>query len=189
LKKAVKMKKMMWYLAAVFCMVLMQTGCVDVEYIGQNFPPLPDTGSVMIFQAGDDIPAGEFQVIGKLKMNVPPGIDMVEVREKLAEEALKHGASAVRIVSIEKKLVNRYYGAERQESLSPMLVGRSAIGGRATQADGSSVEVNSFGQVVEPNRTYHERYEHVVKAQLMMPAKDYARAVELRRAAADKDEQ
>ena len=183
------MKKMMLYLAAVFCMVSVQTGCVNVEYIGQDFPPLPDTRSVMIFQAGDEIPPGEFQVIGKLKMNVPPGIDMVEVREKLAEEALKHGASAVRIISIEKKLVNRYYGAERQEALSPMVAGRSAIGGRATQPDGSPLEVNSFGEVVEPNRTYRERYEHVVKVQLMMPVKEYTRAVELRRAAAEKNEQ
>ena len=183
------MKKMMWYLAAVCCMLLAQTGCVNVEYIGQDFPPLPDTRSVMVFQAGDEIPSGEFQVIGKLKMAVPPGLDMVEVREKLAEEAMKHGASAVRIISIERKLVNRYYGAEQQESLSPMLAGRSTIGGRATQADGSPVEVNSFGEVVEPNRTYRKRYEHVVKAQLMMTAKEYARAVELRRAAAEKDVQ
>ena len=183
------MKKMMCYLAAVFCMVLVQTGCVNVEYIGQDFPPLPDSRSVMIFQENDEVPPGEFQVIGKLKMNVPPGIDMVEVREKLAGEALKHGASAVRIISIEKKLVNRYYGSERQEILSPMLSGRSSIGGRATQADGSSVEVNSFGEVVEPNRTYRLRYEHVVKVQLMMTAKEYARALELRRSAAEKDKQ
>ena len=172
------------YFAAICCMVF-AAGCIDVEYIGQDFPPLPETSPVLIFSADDEVPPGEFQVIGKLKMSVPPGIDMVEVREKISGEAREHGASAARIVSMEKKLVNRYYGASRQESVSPMLAGRSTVGVRAAQPDGSPTKINSFGEVVEPNRTYRERYMHVVKVQLLMPVKDHARAVELCRAAAE----
>ena len=182
------MKKFMLYLAAVICACAV-TGCVNVEYIGQNFPALPDSRSVLIFTEDNEVPAGEFKVIGKLKMTVPPGVDMVIVREKIAEEARERGASAARIVSVEKILVNRYYGAARQEAESPMLTSRSTVGPMATNPDGSPVEVNSFGEVVEPNRTYRERYEHVVKVQLLMSNQDYNHAVELRRRAAEQNEQ
>jgi hypothetical protein len=178
------MKKMLKYLAGMCCAVLALAGCVNVEYIGQDFPALPEEKNVMIFQEKDQLPPGEFQAIGKLKMVVPPGVDMVEVRELIAENARKHGASAARIVSVEKKLANRYYGARQEESLSPMLASRSTVGGMAAQPDGSPTEVNSFGDVVQPNRTYRERYEHLVKVQLLMPVQEYNRAVDLRRAAA-----
>ena len=182
------MKKFMLYMAAVICAGVM-TGCINVEYIGQDFPALPDNRSVLIFTADNEVPAGEFKVIGKMKMTVPPGVDMVIVREKIAEEARAHGASAARIVSAEQVLVNRYYGAARQEAESPMLTSRSTVGPMATNPDGSPVAVNSFGEVVEPNRTYRERYEHVVKVQLLMSNQDYNRAVELRRRAAEQKEQ
>ncbi len=183
------MKKLMVYLAAAFFAVLAQTGCMNVEYIGQDFPPLPENRPVMIFTADNEVPAGEFQVIGKLKMTVPPGMDMVLVREKIADEARAHGASAARIVSVKKVLVNRYYGAARQEASTPMLASRQTVGPRATQPDGSPTQVDSFGEIVEPNRVYKERYEHIVKVQLLMTVKDHARAVELRRQAAEQKEQ
>ena len=178
------MKNLGKYFAAICCMVF-AAGCIDVEYIGQDFPPLPETSPVLIFSADNEVPPGEFQVIGKLKMAVPSGIDMVEVREKIADEARAHGASAARIAEIKQKLVGVYYDAPLRESPSPMLAGRSTVGVRAAQPDGSPTKINSFGEVAEPNRPRQKRYMHVVKVQLLMPVKDHARAVELRRAAAE----
>lgn len=163
------------------------TGCIQVEYIGQNFPELPDSSAVMIFEDANTPPAGEFQAIGKAKLNIPPDVDMVSVREKITEIAREHGASAARIVSVEKRLVNRYYGAAREEAASSTLTDPAMMGPGARQPDGSLAQVNSFGEVVTPNRTYRARYEHVVKVQLLMPAKEYARLLELRRKAAEQE--
>lgn len=175
------MKKGMLYLAAVLCAAVL-TGCIGVEYIGQNFPELPESMPVMIFDAKNPVPPGEFQVIGKLKLTIPPGMDMVIVQEAIEENARERGASAARIVAVERIPVNGAYAAAGTEDDGPRMTT-----GRVMLPDGSAARVNSFGEPVVQNRVYQERFEHVVKVQLLLPVKDFNRAVALRRTAAEEE--
>ena len=175
-------KQLMIGLAAV----LVLAGCIDVDYVGQDFPPLPDNREVQFFDAKNPPPAGEYQSIGRVTLTVPGGYDNVLIREKLAETAREHGASAVRIVNIEQHQVNRYY-IDADESKSPMLSCARTAGMLPQRADGSPLEVDSFGEVVSPNRTYTKEYEQIVKALCLMKVQDHQRAVaERQRAAQEK---
>lgn len=163
--------------------VLTLTGCIDVDYVGQDFPPLPEKDAVQFFDEKNPVPAGGYQPIGHATLTVPSGYGNVEVREKMAEIAREHGASAVRIVSVKQRQVNRYYEREG-ESAAPALAGRDTVGAFARQPDGSATEVNSFGEVVSPNRSYSVHYERVVKIMLLLPEAAYQRAVAERKLAA-----
>ena len=176
-------EKFVWHLPAAAFLLTVLAGCIGVDYVGQDFPPLPEERQVQFFDEKAPLPAGEYQSIGRATLTVPRGYDNVLLREKLAEIAREHGASAVRIVSVERRLVNRYY-ADSDESDSPMLADRDTVGAMSRRADGSPAEVDSFGQVVNPNRTYHKEYEHIVKALFLMTVQDHRRAVEERRRAA-----
>ena len=172
-----------WVLPVVAVMSAMLTGCIDVEYVGQDFPPLPEERAVVFFDAKNPPPAGEYQSIGRATVTVPSGYDNVLVREKLSDVAREHGASAVQFMSVTKRLVNRYY-ADSDESDSPMLAGRDTVGVLSRRTDGSPAEVDSFGQVVEPNRKFSKEYERIVKVLFLMKVQDYRRASEGRRRAA-----
>jgi len=164
-------------------LLTMLAGCLSVDYVGQDFPPLPEGREVLFFDAKRQPPAGEYQAIGRGSLVVPRGYDGVEIREKFAEAAREHGASAVRIVSVERRQINRYY-AEGGESASPMLASSDTVGAFSLMADGSPAEVDSFGEVVSPNRTYSKEYEQFIKVLFLMKERDYRRAVEERRRAA-----
>lgn len=172
-----------WRLPAAAFLLTVLAGCVGVDYVGQDFPPLPEDRQVQFFDEKNPPPAGEYQSIGRGTLTAPRGYDGVMIREKLAEAAREHGASAVRIVSVERRLVNRYY-VDGNESDSPMLAGRETTGSLDRRADGSPTEVDSFGQVVNPNRSYKKEYESIVKALFLMTAQDHRRAVDERRRAA-----
>ena len=175
-----------WQLSAAALLLTVLAGCIGVDYVGQDFPPLPDEHQVQFFDGKNPPPAGEYQPIGRTTLTVPRGYDNVLIREKLAEVAREHGASAVKIVSVEQRLVNRYY-ADNDESDSPMLAGRDTTGALYRRDDGSPSEINSFGQVVDPNRTYRKEYERIVKALVLMTTQDHRRAVaERQRAAQEK---
>ncbi len=163
--------------------VLALAGCIDVDYVGQDFPPLPEKDAVQFFDEKNPVPAGEYQSIGRATLTVPSGYDNIEVREKMAEVAREHGASAVRIVSVEQRQVNRYY-EQQDESAAPALASRGTVGAFSRQPDGSATEVNSFGEVVTPNRRYSVHYERVVKIMLLLPDAAYRRAVTERKLAA-----
>ena len=168
-------------LAGLLAAVL--TGCIDVEYVGQDFPPLPEGTSILFFDAKNPVPAGQFQSIGRATLTVPSGYDNIEVREKIAATARAHGASAVRIVSEERRQVNRYYETSDEE-ISSSLSGARSGGDLGRLPDGTPTEVNSFGEVVAPNRTYRTQYERVIRILLLMKEQAYQRAVTERHLAA-----
>ena len=171
-----------WVLAVAAVLSAVLTGCISVDYVGQDFPPLPEGQQVMFFDAKNPPPAGEYQSIGRATVTVPNGYDSVAVREKLADTAREHGTSAVQIVSVTEHLINRYY-ADNEESAGPILAGRDTGGAFSRRVDGTPAEVDSFGQVVDPNRHYKKEYERIVKVLFLMKVQDHQRAVDARRRA------
>lgn len=172
--------KFAWVLPVAAVLLTLLAGCISVDYIGQDFPPLPEDHAIVFFDTKNPPPAGEYQSIGRATVTVPRGYDNVQVREKLSDVAREHGASAVQFVSVTERLVNRYY-ADNDESDSPMLAGRDTVGALSRRVDGTPTEVDSFGQVVDPNRTFKKEYERIAKVLFMMKVQDHQRAVDARR--------
>lgn len=169
--------------SAVLGLALLLAGCFGVDYVGQNFPSLPENMPVLIFDEKNQPPAGEYQAIGRAVLTIPHGYGMVEVREKIAGIAREHGASAARIISVERLEVTGYT-ASGEHAGADTLASRRDI--PPVGAPGNSAGLDSFGQSATPNRVTQKRYKHIAKVQFLMTVQDYNRAVEIRRAAAQK---
>ncbi len=148
------------------------SGCIRVDYIGQKFPPLPEGKPVAFFDVKNVPPPGEYRVIGHAEVTIPGGYGMVEFREKLIETAREYGASAVRIVKMEKRLVNTYYESSRPSD-SPMVASRSDLGAIPKSSGGGDLAVNSFNEVVTVKQNAREVYEHVAKVLFMVTPAEY----------------
>lgn len=121
------------------------TGCVNVDYVGQSFAPLPETEPVAYFSSRGDIPAGKYRIIGRGRLETTRRIDGYDLREILVDEARKHGADAVALVSRKRVKVGLY----PQES--NMLAGPSSYSANPynLNPDGSQIEMDSFGAPAE----------------------------------------
>ena len=157
------MKKTGFFLALIAGIIC--TGCVNVEYVGQRFAPLPDTEYVNLREERADLPAGEYQVIGRAEVTAPADISPVDLQEKLRQEAREIGADAVQIVSRERRLLGRYYRQpEARRHVTSAQTG-SISGTRA---------INSFGEEVSlDGGSYAENYELCIKTLFLMKTTRY----------------
>lgn len=138
---------------------LLLTGCVDLNYVGQTFPPLPEDQAVTLFTAEQPPPEGEYRSIGRATLTAPDGTAREEIQDKLFESAREHGASAVRIVEFKRVYVGDRYtpggaGAE--------LPRNRDMGDR--NPDGSYIYTDSFGEPASLEKPPTPIYEVSVKA-------------------------
>ena len=83
-------------------LALWTAGCVDLNYVGQTFPPLPEDQAVALYTPEQLPPEGEYRSIGRATLTAPDGTERETILEKLVESAREHGADAVRIVEFQR---------------------------------------------------------------------------------------
>ena len=93
-------------------LLLLAAGCVNVDYIGQTFDPIPEGTPVEYFGNREEIPAGKYRIIGRGVISTTRRLDHYDIREILIDEARKRGADAV--VLVRQKRVKR--GVYERES-------------------------------------------------------------------------
>ena len=146
-------------LAGILLIALNVCGCINVEYTGQSFPPLPEGTAVTIYSPESPAPVSGYRAIGRVTVTAPQGWSMSEVRDKLADLALEHGADAVSVV--ESKRIQVGLNAPDQ-NVSP-----APNWGRDTRnAGGAFVYSNYFGDTVTAEKA-KPVYELQVKALLL----------------------
>ena len=135
-------------------------GCVNMDYVGQSFAPTPETDPVEYFSSRSDIPVGKYRIIGRGSFDTTRKLDGYDIREILIEEARKHGADAVVLVSKESVKVGLY----PQEN--NMLSGPSSYSANpySLNPDGSQMEIDSFGAPAEMQGEAKFRTELRVRA-------------------------
>ena len=84
------------------------SGCVQVDYFGQSFDPIPETSPVEYYTSKDDIPAGKYRIIGRGTIATELDVGKYDIREALIKAARKHGADAVAAVSVNLVQVGIY---------------------------------------------------------------------------------
>ena len=82
--------------SAVLCFCA--AGCVNVDYVGQTFPPIPEGTPVEFFASRDEIQPGKYRIIGRGVVTTMRRLDKYDIREILIGEARKRGADAVVLV-------------------------------------------------------------------------------------------
>ena len=143
------------------CGVMAAAGCINIEYVGQSFPPLPESEPVLIFSPESPAPEKGYRIIGRAIVTAPdnkgPGI----IRPELANFAREHGADAVNIVAYNRILLGT--AAPDSGRLQPNNWNRD---GR--NAGGAYIYTNSFGEPAELSKPGKAIYEQQFKVQLMV---------------------
>ncbi len=151
---------------------LLAAGCIDLEYVGQEFEPTPMSRPVVLFQNRTEIPPGEYRIIGRAVLTAPDGTLGYDIREKLLDTAREAGADAVCLVSSKQVKVGTY--RIENSSFSPPSSVRLNPG--SLSADGRPMEINTFGSQVSSVRgEERSRIEIVVKALYLKNRAEVAR--------------
>ena len=82
--------------------LLFAAGCVNVDYVGQTFEPIPEGTPVEYFGSRRDIPPGKYRIIGRAVVTTTRQFDKYDIREMLIDEARKRGADAVVLVDFKR---------------------------------------------------------------------------------------
>ena len=166
------MKKQRVLAALSACLGLLAAGCIDLEYIGQEFEPTPMSRPVALFQNRTEIPPGEYRIIGRATLTAPDGTLGYDIQEKLLDSAREAGADAVCLVSTKRVRVGTYM----IESSSYSPPGSIRLNPGNLSADGSARAVNTFGSPAGSLRGEERtREEIVVKALYLKNRAELAR--------------
>ena len=157
--------------SAAAVLALLAAGCVNVDYVGQNFDPLPDEAPVAYFTARSEIPAGKYRIIGRAKIKTTrKHFDKYDIREFLIDEARSRGADAVALVSV-KKIKIGVYEHEASDDLDISL---------STKHRGSLPAHETFGEPATLKGEAHGRREVHLQA-LFLKDREALEAVLARR--------
>ncbi|WP_294506227.1 hypothetical protein [uncultured Victivallis sp.] len=162
---------------ALFCVA----GCIDFEYVGREFEPTPISDPVTYYVNREQLPPGEFRIMGRAEISAPDGTDGYDIQELLLEKARAFGADAVCLVSARKVPVG-YYPREEvnqgpQFPLDPANVDFPGA------PEPLAAELQEFGQPQTLSSTMGTRLEVEVKALFLK------KKTELERLTAEQDQE
>lgn len=114
-------------------LMLLTTGCVNIDYVGGSFPPDNSGKQVTFYGNRQAMPLDKYRIIGRAKVSAPAKYSGYELRERLLEYAVERGADAVCVV--DRKVVD--LGIYPQDN--------SDFPGRETGQKKSSAAADIFG--------------------------------------------
>lgn len=140
---------------AAAALALLTAGCVSVDYVGQEFDPIPEGTPVTYFSGRDEIPPGKYRIIGRAHIKTTrKHFDKFDAREFLIDEARSRGADAVALVDLKRIKVGVY---ERDEA--------SDLDISLPSKHGSGLELHEeFGKPTELRGETHSRREIHLRA-------------------------
>ncbi len=144
------------FFAAVLALAV--AGCVNIDYVGQEFAPTPESEPIAYFTERAELPADRYRIIGRATLTAPDDSNSWVLREKLENYAREVGADAVCQVSVRRVAVGTY-PAPQQNQQGPNLEGPA--GGVIA---GQPVQKNPYGEEVELQQNSLVRYEIELKA-------------------------
>lgn len=134
-------------LTMLSCLLGFLTGCMNFDYVGQKFEPIPDSQNVDYFVNRNMVPPGKFQIIGRAVVTGPNGIDTFDIQELLLEKARSYGANAVVITGVMRENVGLFERSEESfyranRDTSPISLG----------PNGESISIDTLGKSGVPLR-------------------------------------
>ena len=135
-------------------LLLFAAGCVNVDYVGQTFEPIPEGTPVAYFENRGDIRPGKYRIIGRAVITTTRRMDKYDIRELLVDEARKRGADAV--VTVELKQIKRgIYERETDTSVNDIA---PALNSGTVKPDGEPLDI-PFGPAEPLESEHHYRTE------------------------------
>lgn len=141
-------------------------GCINVEYVGQSFPALPENEPIQVYSPVAPMPAGDYRIIGRATIQAPDGTTRGDVHEALSELAREHGAEAVNILDYKRVRIGTYTpDTDRVQRVGWNRDGRNA--------GGAYIYSNYFGEVSSLEGRRSEVTELHIKAVLLVNSKKF----------------
>ena len=169
-----KMRKIT-VVSAVFTVLFLLTGCVDFEYTGRTFEPIPDDTAIAWHSINNPVPAGKYRIIGRGVLRYKVGeMDSFDVEELLIDKARENGADAVMLKTAYNTIVGDYetdisYDPARRAAPKPA---------KARMTDGTQVPVNSFGKEIQLGGAGNTMKQVVVYAEFYKNAEAVRKLIE-----------
>ena len=95
-------------------------GCAHIDYVGESYAP---TSHVDVYYSESNVPHG-FTVIGEVIATGDALVSTGKMQEKIRKEALKHGADAVVLTSLERYASGEHSSWNQHETESKDKKGR-----------------------------------------------------------------
>ena len=95
------MKKWIFTAGSILASFFM-IACVNIQYDGIAKEPLPGNEKVEMYFSREQVPAGKFSLMGKLKATAGTSWTAVEIENKIRNFARSKGANAVLITDIKR---------------------------------------------------------------------------------------
>jgi len=73
---------------------LLLAGCVNVDYVGRKFAPVP-LHKVKVYLSRKDVPADKYLVIGRFTAKAKPRIHPYEIEYKVQQQGAEFGGDAI----------------------------------------------------------------------------------------------
>lgn len=148
----------------IFAALLMSaTGCINIDYVGQSLAPLPEGSLVTFYAEKQEYDRNQYEVLGRVTVDAPDGVDQLSVKEKLQDLAIKHGASAVKYVSIKRVNMGDVFITDNFDD-NP----NARLGGVSSRTvGGNPIYTNSFGQTGQLETAAEPRYEIIINCLLL----------------------
>jgi len=146
--------------------LLFAAGCVNVDYVGQTFEPIPEGSPVEYFGSRADIQPGKYRIIGRGVVTTTRRLDHYDIREILIDEARKRGADAVVLVD-QKRVMRGIY--EREPDISAVDTSPASNSGNI-KPGGEPLDV-SLDRSESPRGEHHYRVELELRV-LFLKSKD-----------------
>ena len=151
-------------------------GCMNFEYVGREFAPTPMSEPVAYYVNREQLPPGEFRIMGRAEITAPDGTDGYDIQELLLEKARSYGADAVCLVSARKVPVGYY---EREEvNQGPQFPLDPANVGFSGAPEPLAAELAEFGRPQTLSSAEGTRLEVEVKALFLKKKAELERRLE-----------
>ncbi|MHB9138425.1 MAG: hypothetical protein ACYC4Q_03365 [Victivallaceae bacterium] len=124
--------------------IIILAGCVDINYVGQQYPQKDPDAEVIFYNSTADVPKNTYRIIGRANIEAPGDYNPAEIKLKILDKARDCGADAVEVVEFKREKTG-----EQNISKSPEY--DNTVGfwsGNGLRSDGSPIYVDSFDKAV-----------------------------------------
>ncbi|MCP3968409.1 MAG: hypothetical protein GY750_07875 [Lentisphaerae bacterium] len=161
------------YIAICMAAALMG-GCISFDYVGQKLAPLEGGQVVAFYDSADQVPAGQYRVIGRAVAVGPDGTTSQEVRQKLIDKAREYGADAIQVVSFKRIRTGTTVVAKNDQY-------SGAVGSwvqTSNRADATPLYNDTFSQNIPLQTVAIAKFETRAKVLFLVNIKKYDTAME-----------
>lgn len=143
-----------------FLGIILFSGCVNIDYVGQEYPERNSDAEIMFYNSKEDVPKDTYRIIGRANIDAPASYNPAEIKNKLLKKARDCGADAIEVVEFkrEKTGVQKVIASNDEYN---GVVGTWANNG--VRSDGSPIYVDSFDTTVPLKQTYRDTFELKIK--------------------------